>query len=101
MATTKHVESIIDNNGKAREVEVFVFHNPSKRKRENKEEVSGFNAVKTKQNKPKKTTPTGGAILPCNTLLNDLDFLFLNLIVTLQRGRGRSCLSKYRGRRRI
>ena len=51
MATTKHVESIIDNNGKAREVEVFVFHNPSKRKRENKEEVSRFNAVKTKQNK--------------------------------------------------
>ena len=59
MATTKHVESIIDNNGKAREVEVFVFHNPSKRKRENKEEVSRFNAVKTKQNKQQKQRQLG------------------------------------------
>ena len=44
MATTKHVENVIDNNGKAREVEVFVFHNPSKRKKEDKGQVSAFNA---------------------------------------------------------
>ncbi|KAK7094956.1 uncharacterized protein C1orf131-like [Littorina saxatilis] len=49
MATTKHVESKIDNNGRTREVEVFVFHNPAKRKKESKKEAGPSKAAKAGQ----------------------------------------------------
>ena len=34
MATTMHTETSVDSSGKTREVEVFVFHNPAKRKKD-------------------------------------------------------------------
>ncbi|KAL8578959.1 hypothetical protein ACOMHN_001921 [Nucella lapillus] len=38
MATTKHMETTVDSQGKRREVEVFVFNNRAKRKRVNESE---------------------------------------------------------------